>query len=88
MKSIPIGEEVNASKDTISGDAVWQLVEGSKKIVVASGKKCVEYSPADDREEILTKISGRTGNLRAPSLRVGKTFYIGFNEEMYRDLSG
>ena len=81
-------EEVNASKDTISDDGVWQLVEDSEKVVVASGKKCIAYSPADDREELLAKISGRTGNLRAPALRVGNTFYIGFNEDMYTNQIG
>lgn len=87
-KKLQIVEEVNAGKDTISGDAVWQLVEGSDKIVVASGKKCLEFSPADDQENILAKISGRTGNLRAPALRIGNTFYIGFNEEMYASQIG
>lgn len=83
-----IVEEVNASKDTISNDGVWQLVEGSEKVVVASGKKCFKYSPTDDREELLAKISGRTGNLRAPTLRIGNTFYIGFNEDMYTNQIG
>jgi len=63
-------------------------VKGSDKIVVASGKKCLEFSPADEREEIVAKISGRTGNLRAPAIRISNTYYIGFNEDMYANQIG
>lgn len=83
-----INEEVNAAKSTISGDDVWSLVENAEKVVVTSGKKILEYNPkTDDREEIVTKISGRTGNLRAPALRIGNSFYIGFNTELYDQLA-
>ena len=77
-------EEVNAAKDTVSGDAIWRLLGEADSIMVAQNKNILEFSPArDDREEILSKVAGRTGNLRAPTLRVGKTFYVGFNEELY-----
>ena len=53
-------------------------------IIIASGKKIVEVTPSgENREEILKKILGRTGNLRAPAIRKGNSYYIGFNEEMY-----
>lgn len=82
-----IGEEVNAAKNTISGDDVWSLVENAEKVVVTSGKKILEYNPkTDDRSEIVGKISGRTGNLRAPALRIGNSYYIGFNEELYQQI--
>ncbi len=31
---------------------------------------------------------GPTGNLRAPTLRKGKTLVIGFNEDMYQEIFG
>ena len=34
-------------------------------------------------EEQLKLMLGPTGNLRAPTLRLGKTLVVGFNEEMY-----
>ena len=34
-------------------------------------------------EELLKLVLGPTGNLRAPTLRVGKALVVGFNEEMY-----
>lgn len=79
---------MNAAKNTVSGNDVWNLVAKSKKIVVTSGKKILEYDPAsNDKDEIVAKISGRTGNLRAPALRIGDTFYIGFNETLYEQLT-
>lgn len=54
---------------------------------MASGKKTIEYNPATaDSEELTKKITGRTGNLRAPTLRIGSTYYVGFNEELYTSL--
>ena len=39
-------------------------------------------------EEIKKVLLGPTGNLRAPTLRKGKTLIVGFNEEMYDELVG
>jgi hypothetical protein len=33
---------------------------------------------------VLEAVLGPTGNLRAPTLRVGKTLLVGFSEEVYR----
>ena len=33
-------------------------------------------------------ILGRTGNLRAPTIRTGKKIIIGFNEEMFKEAFG
>lgn len=78
---------MNAAKNTISGDDVWALVSSSSIIVIANGKQVVTYNPkTDDRAEIVEKISGRTGNLRAPALRIGDSFYIGFNEKLYEQI--
>ena len=49
----------------------------------------MNFTPdAETKEEILKVTLGRTGNLRAPTLRVGKKFYVGYNEEMYKELIG
>ena len=54
---------------------------------MTSGKKILEFDPAiDAKEEILAKVSGRTGNLRAPALLVKDTYYVGYNDELYDKL--
>ncbi len=35
----------------------------------------------------MKKILGRSGNLRAPAMRHGKTFYIGYNDGLYQQLT-
>jgi hypothetical protein len=79
--------EIDAKKQVYNGEDAWKVVADAEKVVVASGRKILEFDPATaDKEELLKKITGRTGNLRAPALRVGRVFYIGFNEPMYESL--
>ena len=40
-----------------------------------------------DKDTLLSHLLGPTGNLRAPAIRKGKTLYVGFNEEAYRELT-
>ena len=59
--------------------------------MAAKGKKVVELDLKKDKptqEEMLKLILGPTGNLRAPTLRVGKKLIVGFNEEMYKSVFG
>ena len=39
-------------------------------------------------DELKKLVLGPTGNLRAPTLRRGKTLVVGFNEETYQKLFG
>ena len=41
-----------------------------------------------DDDVLLAHLTGPTGNLRAPTARVGKTLLVGFNEEAYRQVLG
>lgn len=53
---------------------------------MAKGKKVRTFAPAkDDFDEIAAAALGPTGNLRAPAIRMGKTWLIGFNEEAYSE---
>ena len=56
------------------------------KMVVAKGKKITEVDLKKDRpdDEALVKLMlGPTGNLRAPTMKIGKTVLIGFNADAY-----
>jgi len=57
-------------------------------IHVAKGKKIVtiDMNQAPDDDTLVGYLLGPTGNLRAPTIKKGKTLYIGFNEEAYRSL--
>ena len=53
---------------------------------MAKGKKVQTFDLKKDppsQAELAAVVLGPTGNLRAPALRVGKTWVIGFNEEAF-----
>ena len=82
-------EIVDARKKVIQAEGAWELFQGADSLHVGRGKKTLLFTPDTTTKEEILKVSlGRTGNLRAPTLRVGKRFYVGYNEEMYRELIG
>ncbi len=88
-KNVSIVKEVDAKKEAYPGEAAWQVIAGAEKVYVAAGKKIIEFDPAGaDKGLMLKKITGPSGNLRAPALRLGKVFYIGFHPEMYEKMTG
>ncbi|MCP4447681.1 MAG: hypothetical protein GY811_20445 [Myxococcales bacterium] len=59
--------------------------------MVARGKKVLTFkmkSDAPDDEELLKLMLGRSGALRAPTLRRGKTLLVGFNADAYSETLG
>ena len=65
------------------------LAGAATKVVIAKGSKIVAFSmkkDEPDNETLLSHMLGPTGNLRAPTIRKGKTLLVGFNEEVYQDL--
>jgi arsenate reductase-like glutaredoxin family protein len=80
---------VDARKDTIQGRQALELVRDVDEIYSAKGKNVVHLNLKDDQldADTLSKLLiGPTGNLRAPTLRKGRTLIVGFNEETYRKL--
>lgn len=59
--------------------------------MVAKGKKVLEF---DLKKEPLTAaeleqvVLGPTGNLRAPTMKLGKTWVVGFSEDAYTERFG
>ena len=83
-KGMEIKEAVEARKQKIEGDDAWAILAGADELIVGRGKKFQIFDPAkDDKEAILKVCLGRTGNLRAPTLKTGARVVVGFNDEMY-----
>ena len=81
-------EKVPASKKLQIDDAK-ELLASASRLVVAKGKKVTEFKAADLKagiDEAASAMLGPTGNLRAPTIRRGKTLLVGFNEEVYSDV--
>ena len=65
------------------------IAKQSSKIYVAKGKKLDVFDMRNAKiSEVVEKMLGPTGNLRAPTLRKGKTTVVGFNDEAYGSLLG
>lgn len=83
-----IKEEVPASRKLSAADA-RAIAKESSKVVVAKGKKLDVFDMKDAKiSEVVEKMLGPTGNLRAPTARVGRTTVVGFNDEAYEDFIG
>ena len=71
--------------------AALKLAKAANEIYVAKGKNVVRLDMKKDKpsnDELKKLIVGPTGNLRAPTLRIGKKLIVGFNEEMYQQVLG
>ena len=77
---------MDAKKATIRGDAALGAVKDVDELYVMKGTKVVhvdlrKQKPA--KAELLALLLGPTGNLRAPTLRKGRTLLVGFDAATY-----
>ena len=85
---INVTETVPASRKLQRSDAK-ALLQGASILIVAKGKTVNTFSvgsriPTDAVDAML----GPTGNLRAPTVRVGKTLVVGFNDTVFTEAFG
>ena len=82
-----MGEVVDARKTRIDAEEAWQLLKDAAGVAVVRGKKVETLNPGQaGREAVLALVLGPSGNLRAPTLRIGDHFLIGFHAELYGQL--
>ncbi len=89
--TVSIKETVNATKIRYDSADALQLLTGIEHLIVTRGKKIERFNLKKDRptdEELLARMMGPTGNLRAPTARIGKTLVVGFSEEAYQTVLG
>jgi hypothetical protein len=74
----------------VAGDAALDLLDGVTELLVAKGRtKIVRVDLAGSRPDddtLLGLLLGRSGKLRAPALRRGSRFFVGYNREMMPEL--
>jgi hypothetical protein len=85
-KKITADDVTDARKERINEDAAWAMLKTATSILIAKGKKFQKFVPGtDDQAVIMKQAMGPSGNLRAPTYRVGDTYIVGFNAELYDD---
>ena len=67
------------------------MARQAKRLIVAKGKKVTAVdvtlkTPSDD--ELVALMLGSTGNMRAPTMRVGQTLLVGYNDQVFTDELG
>ncbi len=80
---------VDARKEKQGKAEALALAKSASVVHFAKGKKLVTFDmkkDAPDDATLLSHLLGPTGNLRAPTIKKGKTLFVGFNEEAYQAL--
>jgi arsenate reductase-like glutaredoxin family protein len=77
---------VDAKKTTLKETEALALVREVDEIYASKGKQVVHLDlrkEKPDKAALLGLLLGPTGNLRAPTLRKGRTLLVGFDEVSY-----
>jgi len=77
---------VDARKTTLKENETLALVKDVDEIYASKGKQVVHLDlkkEKPDKASLLGLLLGPTGNLRAPTLRKGRTLLVGFDEAAY-----
>jgi hypothetical protein len=77
---------VDAKKATIRGDAALAVLRDVDELYAVKGTKVVRVDlrrQKPGKAELLGLLLGPTGNLRAPTLRKGRTLLVGFDAATY-----
>lgn len=86
---VTVKTQADAKKATVKGAAALGVLDGVDDLYVAKGKKVVHVDlkkAKPPRAELLGLLLGPTGNLRAPTVRSGRTLVVGFDEATYAQL--
>ena len=79
-----VPDDVVLASKKLGRDAAAALARQCDTLIVAKGKKVTTFDVSGSfRDEMVDAMLGPTGNLRAPTVRSGKTLLVGFNEERY-----
>ena len=86
---IDTAEQVDAKKVRMGPEDALRLLKDVDKLYVAKGAKVVQLDLKKDKPEratLLGLLLGPSGNLRAPTLRKGRTLLVGFDEPTYKSV--
>lgn len=74
---------MDARKTRIGPDDLSELFKDASKLLVSKGKQTVAVNmkkDVPDADELAKLVLGRSGNLKAPTIRMGKTWIVGYGD--------
>lgn len=80
---------MNAKKTKLGREEAIRLAKEADELYVVKGKKVTHIDlrkSRPDDDTLAGLLLGPTGNLRAPTLRRGRTLIVGFDAETYRKI--
>jgi arsenate reductase-like glutaredoxin family protein len=86
-RNIEVKEKVSASRK-LGAEAARDLIREAATVHVAKGRKLDVFAGGTASDDLVAKLLGATGNLRAPAVTVGDQLVVGFNDEVYRKILG
>ncbi len=75
----------NANRQPLEGHAALSILEGVTELIVAKGKRMLQFDLAREPlgdAALLDLLLGRTGKLRAPTMRTGSRLLVGYNADL------
>jgi hypothetical protein len=84
--AVDVAERTDAGKQKRGRAEALALAKSVDQVVVGRGKKVVTFdmsAPPDD-DTLAAHLLGPTGNLKAPTVRRGRTLLVGFSEAAYQ----
>lgn len=88
---IPITAQDDARKIPLVEADALKLAKQANDLYVTRGTKVIHINLASERpddETLLGLLIGPSGKLRAPTLKIGKTLVVGFDQATYEKVVG
>ena len=82
---------MDARRTRIGADDLPDLFAGATRVVVAQGRRSTAFDlrpGGGDMQALVEHALGRSGNLRAPSVRVGTRWLVGYGEAAWAEALG
>lgn len=89
--AIKVKSQTETADQKYGREEAVALARTVNKVVTGRGKNVVTIDlkkDAPDDDTLAAALLGPTGNLKAPTLKLGKTLLVGYNEQTYADLLG
>jgi arsenate reductase-like glutaredoxin family protein len=86
---VAIQDRVDARSTPLVESDALRLLETARDLYVTRGTKVIHFDLNHDHpgnESIMELVIGRSGKLRAPTIKVGKTLVVGFDQATYEQV--
>ncbi len=84
-----MAEKVDARKVRLGPSELGKVLDGVRTVLASNGRTVQRFDLSAkecDRPELLSRMIGPTGNLRAPTVRRGRLLVVGYHADAMKEL--